>query len=927
MSGKPETTTFNAADASNQLAIVQSYLISIYPYLYNAGIKPVSYNHVIELFKQNNTAIMNKLTYVKGAFDFTDLTPSQMSQLVPQVRIYKQLYEDGVPTEEIEFVVPDKTDTDILLNDTTDQGLGIKNFQYKYVGSNPATVRNDIEAKLTLYFQNFSELLRVRRSKTASGEKEYSFLDLFSRARKQQQITGPSVPAFPTIQPISRASYQTTTTIVNGEEQVTLTGDAKDYEGIVGRLDTQPDRNEYLGPIEFEVKVVVGWAVPRGNTTLSAQQIEAIENSSQAFFLTLIDHDFSFEQDGTFSVELNYRARLGAIMDSPQLDILRIDTLTDSQAEAQTWLDDAGLANIFEGSVADIVRTVQEDIKNARYSCEPEVAQKLQDRLDRLEANIRGERYSKIAKHFIDKKLFYAEEIDNGTLNSWANARIVGIGGRLPDYGDASDFDKSYRGGIDEQDPTAVSESDIESTLSMLAEYDELTRTEFAHAITTENPTTGLNAGGTVQQQAAGRIVNYFTDPGAQIDQTIEAEFREERWKKVVETPLTTSPTDYNLNQQSVNKFTYFLFGDLLDYVIEEAKKPSDGSEGITQQDLQRIKVLVGSCDLGIPGDPIYPITHIPISWLAFRNFFYKKVIRPKREKYPLLQFIRDMIRDLLFGSINSVYYNGGTKKFNNSFKSSFVSLPSKQGNDPIAMASQQQGGGGVKIDISQFTIQDPLAFMSARAKSSDMYHYMCIFVEDGKKRQFARKEMLRSGHTSRRSYNREILNIHHFGFGEDRGILKSANFAKTDQPYLRESRYLEKGGDPLVQLSNVYEASVTLFGAPFFYPGQYIWITPYGLSKSKNQSFRLGSPDAGPITTGLPPLPPTTKPGSIANIMGLGGYHIIIDVQGIIEDGLYEVKLNARFDNSGADAGDREGYGSKEVRRCEDDEGPNVNP
>ena len=149
MSGAPERTTFNAADASNQLAIVQSYLIAVYPYLYNAGIKPVSYKHIIELFKQNNTAIMNKLTYIKGAFDFADLTPSQMSQLVPQVRIYKQLYENGVPTEEIEFVVPEKTDTDILLNDTTDQGLGIKNFQYKYVGSNPATVRNDIEAKLT----------------------------------------------------------------------------------------------------------------------------------------------------------------------------------------------------------------------------------------------------------------------------------------------------------------------------------------------------------------------------------------------------------------------------------------------------------------------------------------------------------------------------------------------------------------------------------------------------------------------------------------------------------------------------------------------------------------------------------------------------------------------------------------------------------
>jgi hypothetical protein len=60
---------------------------------------------------------------------------------------------------------------------------------------------------------------------------------------------------------------------------------------------------------------------------------------------------------------------------------------------------------------------------------------------------------------------------------------------------------------------------------------------------------------------------------------------------------------------------------------------------------------------------------------------------------------------------------------------------------------------------------------------------------------------------------------------------------------------------------------------------------------------------------------------------MGLGGYHIIIDVEGIIEDGLYEVKINARFDNSGATLGDREGYGAKDVKRCDDRVDPIANP
>ena len=905
MSGTPSANAFNSADASNQFAIIQSYLISIYPYLYAARIRPSvsSYKHIIELYGQRNTAVMNKLAFVPGAFDFMDLTPDQMGQLVPKIRIYKQLYNsDGSPSQEIEFVVPSKINTDILLSDTTDQGLGIKNFQYRYIGSNPATVRNDIEAKLTLYFQNFSELLRVRYA--PDGTTQYSFLDLFSRANKREQLGAAPASAAP-MASTGRAAYQ------GGIS-------AQNYEGMVGVLDPAPERDEYVSPIEFEIKVVVGWAVPKGSTTLTSQQIEAIEQSSQAFFLTLIDHDFSFEQDGSFSVELNYRARLGAIMDSPQLDILRLDTVVEAGDDAQTWLQDAGLVNIFEGSVADVINSVNIDLRNARYSCNNEVAEELQSRLDRLESNLRGARYRKIANELIFKRAFYAENIDAETLNNWANARDVGMEGRLPAYSNTVDSSLRVNRGGRAQDERDVSEAEIDETLGMLAGADDERRDEardrrrddYLDAGTpdfgppSEPGSRGAAAGESIAREAAKRRDASY-DPNAAFG---DEEEREKRWEEAVKTAHEISEEEKNKD----HKFIYFLFGDLLDYLIDEAKKSSPSlKDGILQQDLEKIKILVGSCDLGNPSGDTYPITHIPISWEAFRNFWYKRVIKPKRDKYPLVQFIRDAIRELIFGAINSVYYNANSRRFTNTFKSAFISLPkTSEGSDPIRAASLSQNLQGRIIDLDQYTVANPLSLMNHRVKTQDMYHYMCIFVEDGKKGQFSYQSMLDADYTSRRAYNQKELNIHHFGFGEDRGVLKSANFSKTDQPYLRESRYLERGGDPLIQLSNVYEASITLFGAPFFYPGQYIWITPYGLSKSRNTAYRLGSPDAGPGENG--------ERGSIANLMGLGGYHIIIDVEGIIEDGLYEVKINARFDNSGATLGDREGYGAKIVKRCE---------
>ena len=115
----------------------------------------------------------------------------------------------------------------------------------------------------------------------------------------------------------------------------------------------------------------------------------------------------------------------------------------------------------------------------------------------------------------------------------------------------------------------------------------------------------------------------------------------------------------------------------------------------------------------------------------------------------------------------------------------------------------------------------------------------------------------------------------------------------------------MEDGYNPFQQLSNVYDVNIGLFGAPFFYPGQYVWLSPFGLSKSDNPEYRLGSPDVG-APSGID----SGCGGSYAYLMGLGGYHIIVEVHGILMDGQYHTNIKARYDNSGADSGQRQGFG-----------------
>ena len=118
---------------------------------------------------------------------------------------------------------------------------------------------------------------------------------------------------------------------------------------------------------------------------------------------------------------------------------------------------------------------------------------------------------------------------------------------------------------------------------------------------------------------------------------------------------------------------------------------------------------------------------------------------------------------------------------------------------------------------------------------------------------------------------------IYHLQVGSAKGIVKNISFAKTDQAYLREQR-MTTTDDNFGILSNVFDVSIDLYGNTLFYPGQRVFI-------SLGERFSsLGKPWSE----------------SFANIMGLGGYHIITSVSNTISEGKFETKIEARFETSG---------------------------
>ena len=113
--------------------------------------------------------------------------------------------------------------------------------------------------------------------------------------------------------------------------------------------------------------------------------------------------------------------------------------------------------------------------------------------------------------------------------------------------------------------------------------------------------------------------------------------------------------------------------------------------------------------------------------------------------------------------------------------------------------------------------------------------------------------------------------------------IVKSVSFSKSANSSLMPAR-LEREGEfnPLNQLAEVYNVTITMFGNTLFRPGQIIYINPFGLAPTGG----IGQPH---------------DPKSISNI-GLDLYHCFSQVkdalseldrytQGYVDDYLFDGK------------------------------------
>jgi hypothetical protein len=322
-----------------------------------------------------------------------------------------------------------------------------------------------------------------------------------------------------------------------------------------------------------------------------------------------------------------------------------------------------------------------------------------------------------------------------------------------------------------------------------------------------------------------------------------------------------TPDVDFERDINDTN-IQFFFFGDLLHTILDALNDPKTKKTAVG---LENTKIVLGHFEFnpyqGHGSAGKYNISNIPISVDFFGEWFKQNVLNQKstRRTFPILNFIRNLSNHLVSNALLETCVNRNVDKAIR-FQTGQISAISPDGTDPIGdLINVNIDEKILNTDEARRTGKLPLkGDVEGNSDIKNFYHYIVLSCNGS--------ALTYSGTGN---YKKDIeAGRFHVEIGSNRGIVKTVNFSKTDMQYLREARFFRNGIDGLLQLSSVYTATVEMFGNTLFYPGMDLWINPYGFGGT-----HLGSPTQGDGGT------KKISNRSLANILGIGGYHTITAV------------------------------------------------
>ena len=235
--------------------IAQCYLLSnLDRYV---GIVPYGRTNFLPIQGDPSVFLGKSLSRSKMERFLEQITPAELSALVPKIRIFK-VEKNNITNgfREVELHFDDYTSEEDLAAITKSRfgrgaGVGLKGCHISYDGTNPAESTRMINVRLEIFFTKIEDMLRGQAG-------SISFIDLI---RPKKETKDPSK----------------------------------------------------LTQNEHQIRLEVGWAIPPSKHALFQNQKElreAIADTTLSMFLTLREHELSFSQDGRVNMSIDFIGRI-----------------------------------------------------------------------------------------------------------------------------------------------------------------------------------------------------------------------------------------------------------------------------------------------------------------------------------------------------------------------------------------------------------------------------------------------------------------------------------------------------------------------------------------------------------------------------------------------------------------------------------------
>ena len=562
------------------------------------------------------------------------------------------------------------------------------------------------------------------------------------------------------------------------------------------------------GKLDFRLMAVVGWQQPGKNISEGALR-NAINDSYITLNLTPTIHTFDFDDTGRVTFTINYLAYVDDLFESPYFNIF--GKLESSDSTGNTVLE----------------RKLKYDILNEECKYDEVDAMQEEDYEDFRKEIVLAQKKLMLAMFHrsTTQNGVFVLPIDSATMTHYLNT--------------GKSLDKA---------PVAFKNSDYSNK-------DHNPMTDVLNSTFGNKDPTDWN--------------NFFTGPLDFLKSLLWTGFDENpEDPTALSTPLREN---INKTRKSFKAIPFFYAGDLIDailYLIKEsfedygktlakmaAAPPPDvpGKEGTPvtsderwteiveaelstiesfRNEFKRFRLILGPLELytSPKEKAIINLADIPVSVSYFLGWLDDQMGDSDQAQYSLPKFLSDFFNQFIRDYLNNNTCPRPNQRQRVRLSQNVIVGYDVTNPDEDTVTTWIKANGPYRASLTK-TSPQPLIRISGHEGDSraftqnrdEQYNYMVFYAG-----RIQPQEDLRGIKT-----DDENKGIFHYAIGRDRGLTKTINLQRTSAPGLAELRFEREGYNGLMQLREVYDASIDTFANIKAFPGTYIYIDPKGFAPS----------------------------------------------------------------------------------------------